>query len=308
MKKVLIAENISDEEINQIKQVSPELEVTLDKSDYESQIIVGNIAPGDCKKYSKMELMLSTWTGYDAYVKKGVLNDNCIFCYGKDMHTEEVAEHMFSTMISMIKNFHLYRDNQNNAIWNDEGRVKSIVDLNVLIIGLGHIGSYLAKLCKGLNMHVVGIKRTMIDKPEYVDELYTIDSLDTELPKADVVFSILPSTNETKHLFSLERFKLMKKDAILINDGRGDLIDTNVLIEVLDNKIIKAIGQDVFENEPLTKDSPLWKYPNLVITPHVAGFFHLEKDRKKWVNLCIENLKHYLNNECLINVVDEREK
>lgn len=308
MKKVLIDNKVTDSQKKQFESISDEYVITYDKEDKDVSIIVGDVAPARCKEYPNLELLLSTWVGYDGFIKKGILPDNCILCNAVDAHTEEVAEHMFSLLISMEKNLPYYRDNQANNSWKDLGTVKSIRDLCVVVLGLGNIGKYLAKLCKDIGMHVIGVKRDVSVKPDYVDELYTLDELDNILPRVDAVLNVLPSTALTKHLFSLDKFKLMKKDALLINAGRGDLIDTDVLIEVLENKIIRGIGQDVFEKEPIDENSKLWGIENLVITPHIAGFFHLDKDRQKWVDMCVDNLKRYINGEELNNVVTEREK
>lgn len=307
MKKVVVNEYLTPKQKIQFESVSDQYVISYDDSELDAEILVGNYAPAKCKDYKNLELMLSTWAGYDAFIKKGVLPEKALFVNGYDCHTEEVAEHMFATLVSMDKNLHYYRDNQLDSIWHDEGGVKSIRDLRVLILGLGNIGKYLAKMCKDIGMYVIGIKRDISIKPEYVDELYTLDKIDELLPKADAVLNVLPSSAETKHLFTLERFKLMRSDALLINAGRGDLIDTDTLYEVLDKRIIRGIGQDVFEKEPILEDSKLWGLENLVITPHVAGFFHLDKDRQKWVDMCCENLRRYANGEELLHLVKERE-
>lgn len=307
MLKVIVNEKLNDDQKRQFESISTDYKICYDENNFDADILIGNFAPAKCKAYPNMKLMISTWAGVDAFIKKGILKDNVVLCSGANSHNEEVAEHMFSLLVAMQKNLHLYRDNQKKALWHDEGKVKSINELSVLVLGLGKIGMCLAKLLKDNGMHVIAIKRKMIDKPEFVDELYTIDSLDKILPRVDAVLNILPSTKETKHLFTLDKFKLMKNDSILINAGRGDLIDTNVLIEVLDKKMIKGIGQDVFENEPLDPNSKLWSFDNLWITPHVGGFFHLDKCRQKWVDMACENLRRYLKCEKLINLVEERE-
>lgn len=307
MKKLLVNEKLTEEQIKQFESFSDSFEVTFDLNEKDAEILVGKFSPAQCKEYPNLELLLTTAVGYDNYIKKGVLPENTILCNAVDAHTEEVAEHVFATMVSMTKNLHLYRDVQKKHLWYDEGVTKSICDLTVVILGLGNIGKYLAQMCKRQGMYVIGVKRNLNDKPDYVDELYNLDKLDEILPRVDAVLSVLPSTKETFHIFTKERFELMKKDAILVNAGRGDLIDTKVLIDVLENKIIKGVGQDVFEKEPIPEDSKLWDLDNLLITPHVAGFFHLDKNRQKWVDICCANLRRYANNEPLENVVLERE-
>jgi len=220
------------------------------------------------------------------------------------VHSKEVAEHAFAMMNMMIKELYLYRDNQKNHEWKDEGKVKELTKLKACIVGLGDIGKQLAILLKNLGVYVIGVKRRMIDKPEYVDELYIDKDLEKAISNVDVVFTILPGSPENVHLLNVETFKKMKEDTILINVGRGNLYSEEVLKEVLDNKIIKAIGMDVFEKEPIEKDSDLWNYPNLVITPHVAGFFHLDSAFEQYLDLVEENLRRYINNETLLNIVE----
>lgn len=307
MKKVILNVKFTDEQIRKFKAVSDELVFTNDINEKDAEILIGDYKPSTLKEYPNLRLLMSTSVGYDAYIKKGILNDNVTLCNAVDVHSAEVAEHLFALMIDMVKNLHLYRDNQTNHLWHDEGGIKSISDLKVTIVGLGNIGKYLARLCKALGMYVIGVKRTMIDKPDYVDELYLNNDLDKAISDVDVIFSILPGTKENVHLFTMDKFKKMNPDTIFINGGRGNLIDSDVLYDVLDQKIIKGIGQDVFEVEPLPEDSKLWDLKNLVITPHMAGFFHLDKARESFVDMCIDNLKLYLNNEELKNVVSERE-
>ena len=223
------------------------------------------------------------------------------------VHTKEVAEHILATILTLLKNQHLYRDNQNNRLWKDEGKVKSIDDLKVAIVGFGDIGNTLAKKLKALGMYIIGVKRTLIDKPEYVDELYTNDSLKTAVSGADVVVTVLPGNKTNEHIFDLDVFKCMKNDTIFINAGRGNLYKEETLIEAIDKGLISKVGLDVFEKEPLSPDSKLWGYRNVLITPHVAGNYHLQDAHDKMVELIYENLERYINGEALLNVVKERD-
>ena len=175
------------------------------------------------------------------------------------------------------------------------------------IIGFGDIGNCLAKMLKGLGMYVIGVKRKMIEKPDYVDELHTNKDMDEVISNVDVVVTMLPGIAENVHLFTMETFKKMKPDTVLVNCGRGNLYDTDVLYEVLDKKIIKAAASDVFEVEPLPEDSKLYELDNFVITPHIAGFFHLDSAKEDFLNLICDNLTSYAKGEELRYVVTERE-
>ena len=112
------------------------------------------------------------------------------------------------------KKLHLYRDVQKTGVWSDFGTVTSMADATVLVVGLGDIGCHFARLCKAMGAYVIGVKRRPSAKPDCADELYTMEHLDELLPRADVIFSILPGTKEVYHLYNKERFEKMKKTAI----------------------------------------------------------------------------------------------
>lgn len=306
MKKVFVPVKLSDAQKKRIESISSDFEFTYEV-DKDANIILGNYPPAELKEFKNLEWIQTTAVGVDAFIKKGILNDGVILTNAVDVHSTEVAEHILGIMMSMIKKQYLYRDNQKNHEWKDEGKVKSIKGLRVSIIGLGDIGKNLAKTLHAMGMYVIGVKRTMIEKPDYIDELYTNTDLDKAISDVDVVVTVLPGTKENTHLFTLDTFKKMRKDTILVNAGRGNLYSEEVLCEVLENNIIEAIGMDVFEVEPVNKDSKLWDYKNLIMTPHVAGYFHLASALDDYVDLLVENLTRYKNNETLKYIVKERE-
>ena len=150
----------------------------------------------------------------------------------------------------------------------------------------------------------IGVKRRPSAKPDCVDELCTMEVLDEQLPRADVIFSVLPGTDATYHMYTAERFGLMKKSAVFLNCGRGGAVESAVLYEALKNGTIAAAAVDVTEPEPLPTDSPLWQLDNLLITPHISGQNHLPATFERVVNIAAENLRRYLAGEELLNVVD----
>lgn len=309
MKKVFVNVKFTEAQKAKLQAVSNDYKFIFEKSDdmYDSNIIVGNYPVADLKKFKNLELLLLTAVGYDAFIKKGVLNDNTILCNAVDIHSQEVAEHTLALILQLVKNLHLYKNNQAKHIWNDEGTVKSVKGLRVAIIGFGDIGRSLAKMLKGLGMYIIGVKRKMVEKPDYIDELHTSEDMLDVISNVDVVVSVLPGTQENYHLFTMDTFKKMKPDTVLVNCGRGNLYDSEVLYEVLDKKIIKAAAADVFEVEPLPQDSKLYDLENFVVTPHIAGFFHLDSAKEDFCDLICDNLKRYANNEELRYVVTQRE-
>ena len=309
MKKVFVNVKFNDEQKKKLESVSSNYQFVYDQSNdiYDSEIIIGNYPANDLKNFKNLELLLLTAVGYDAFIKKGVLNDSTILCNAVDIHSREVAEHTLALLIELVKKLNLYKNNQTNRLWHDEGIVKSYSGLRVAIIGFGDIGNCLAKMLKGLGMYVIGVKRKMIEKPDYIDELHTNKDMDEVISNVDAVVSLLPGTAENVHLFTMDTFKKMKPDTVFINCGRGNLYEEEVLYEVLKNRVIAAAAADVFEVEPLPENSKLYELDNFVATPHVAGFFHLDSALDDYLNLICDNLKRYDNGEELRYVVTERE-
>ena len=276
------------------------------EEDRDAEVIIGSVKPEQIREFRNLKWFQSYAVGVDAYTKKGVLPEGVILCNAPHVHSREVAEHAFASILSAVKKLHLYRDDQHQNRWKDEGPVKEFSRLRVCIVGFGDIGNILAKMLKGLNMHVIGVKRTMSEKPDYLDELYLKEDLYKAISDVDVVVSILPGAGENVHLFTLDTFKKMRKDTIFVNVGRGNLYSEETLRKVLDEHIIETFVSDVYEKEPLDPESELWRYDDLVITPHVAGGYHLESAYEAFIDLCIENLTRYKEGRKLLNVVEER--
>ena len=157
---------------------------------------------------------------------------------------------------------------------------------------------------KAMGARVIGVKRRAGNCPDCVDELVMTQDLDTVLPRADVILSILPNTAATRYIYTAESFDKMKDSALFINCGRGNAVASDVLVQALTEHKIAAAAVDVTEVEPLPADSPLWQLENLVITPHISGGFHLSETFERIVNIAAENLSAYLGGRELRNVID----
>lgn len=306
MKKVYIEFPFDEKEKKQLESISDQYEFVY-KDDKDANIVIGHYPAKRLKEFKNLEWVQTAAVGIDAYIRDNNLNDGVILTNAVGAHSKEVAEHIFAMIISMTRKLYLYRDNQRKHLWKDEGKVKEITNLKVTILGFGDIGNELAKMLKALGIYIIGVKRTITSKPDYIDELYTSEDMNKAISDVDVVVSVLPGNKANAYLFNVDTFKMMRPDTIFINAGRGNLYTTQTLKEVLDKKIIAAISADVFEKEPLSKDSELWDYENLVITPHAAGNYKLISAQKQFFDLVKENLERYINNKELLHVVKERE-
>ncbi|MBI6871248.1 D-2-hydroxyacid dehydrogenase [Clostridium aciditolerans] len=309
--RILVVISLNGEEKEKLQSKMPEAEyifITTEEITDElvksADIIIGNVPPQYIKGSKKLKWLQLNSAGTDGYCEAGVIPEGAHLTNATGAYGLAISEHMLGLVLEIKKKLNLYYRNQMEHIWKDEGNVTSIEGSTTLVVGLGDIGGDFARKMKALGSYTIGIKRTKGQKPEYIDELYTMEALDALLPKADIVALSLPGTKDTYHLFNRDKFNLMKKDAIIINVGRGNCICTDDLCDALENGIISGAGLDVTEPEPLPSEHRLWDVPGVVITPHISGFFHLPETLRRIVNISIENLEHFKKQEPLKNVVD----
>ena len=284
----------------------PAAEVNAEQA-AEAEIIIGNLAPALISGAEKLALYQLNSAGADAYLKPGVLREDVLLCNATGAYSKAVAEHGLAMTLALQKKLPLYRDGQRAHAWRDCGQVTSMADATVLVVGLGDIGLHYARMAKALGAPVViGLRRRAGEKPDAVDELYTTDALDAVLPRADVIFSVLPGTAATTHLYTAERFRLMKHSALFVNCGRGSAVALDVLQGALEAGEIAAAAVDVTETEPLPADSPLWDVESLLITPHVAGDFHLPETFERIVDIAAKNLALFLEGKEPSTIVDRK--
>lgn len=269
-----------------------------------ADILIGNLPPDRLKKAASLKWMQLNSAGSDTYCKLGILRPDTILTNATGAYGLAISEYMLGVSLQIQNKLFLYRDNQKNHLWKDEGSVTSIKGSTTLSIGLGDIGGSYACRMKALGSYTIGIRRTASDKPDYLDELYTMESLDIILPRADFVALSLPNTPETYHIMTEDRLRSMKSTAILINVGRGTAIDTDALVRVLNSGHLAGCAVDVTDPEPLPPDHPLWDARNMIITPHISGFYHLQETFERIVRIAGENLEAFLSQKPMRNVVD----
>ncbi|MBW7573288.1 D-2-hydroxyacid dehydrogenase [Caproiciproducens faecalis] len=270
----------------------------------DAQIIIGNPPADYVKNSPNLEWLHCHSAGVDSFLKEDVLPKGTALTNSTGAYGLAVSEHLLGMLLEIIKRLHTYRDAQKLHLWQGQGKVKSIYQSTVLVIGLGDIGGEFARKVKALGAYVIGLRRTCAEKPDYVDEIHLAADLDSLLPRADIVAICLPATKETNRLFSRERLALLKEGAVLLNASRGTLIDTEALCDALESGHLFGAGLDVTDPEPLPKDHRLWEIPSAVVTPHISGLYHLPETLERVVRIAAENLRLYANGEPLNNYVD----
>ena len=247
-----------------------------------------------------------SFAGVDLYCKDPGLfaNPDCLLT-NSNVYGVTIAEHVVMVTLMLLRRMPEYIEIVRGHGWSNQLPVRSIRDNEVTILGTGDIGTQVAERMRGMNIgHVIGLSRSgKAHQPELFDQLLPISELDQMLPQTKILVMALPDTAETRGILSRERIALLPSDAIVINAGRGDAIDTQALADALANGMIRGAGLDVTEPEPLPAASPLWSEPKCLITPHVAGGNHLESTERRIIAIALGNVRCYANGQPLDNLM-----
>ncbi|MDN4527604.1 D-2-hydroxyacid dehydrogenase [Fictibacillus fluitans] len=217
--------------------------------------------------------------------EKGILVTNA-----RGIHKTPMAEYTLGMMLQTARQAKTLIKHQEQRIWDRSVPMSEISGRVIGILGAGAIGSEIARLSKAFGMTTLGFNRSGEDV-EYVDRMYSERELDSILQESDYLVSVLPATEETRGFLSHEHFRLMKKSAVFINIGRGTTVVQEDLKLALEQGEIAHAVLDVFEEEPLPAEHPLWNMDNVTITPHLSGISPLYQYRA--IQLFAENLEKY---------------
>ena len=285
------------------QEALPGQPVTQEDVDW-AQVILGNVPAAMLHGSPALEWLQTNSAGVEAYIQPGVLAGDTLLTNATGAYGLAIAEHMLGMLLELFKKLELYRDAQKSGAWQSQGAVKAVYGSTVLVLGMGDIGGEFAARCKALGAKVIGVRRSLRPCPEYADEVHLLEDLDSLLPQADVVAITLPGTDATRGLMSRERLAKMKEGAVLLNVGRGFIVDTEALCDALERGHLSGAGVDVSDPEPLPPTHRLWNIPTAVVTPHISGFYHLRDTHERIVGIFLENLRHFQAGEPLRNLVD----
>lgn len=270
---------------------SPELENT--------EIVFGEPDLGTISRMKKLRWIQMTWAGANKYTSSPELFGNISLTSASGAFGMVISEHIVSGILELYRNLRAYRALMQNGGWERLEGDETLEGKRVLILGTGNIGTETAKKIKCFGAVTVGISRTKKNGIPFFDETYTVDELDAQLATADVIVSALPGTPKTRGLFDARRISLMKKNAVLVNVGRGFTVDTDAAVKALSDKKIRGAVLDVVDPEPLPENHPLRNMENVVLTPHVSGVSWGENlfTRNRILDIFCENLKADSRNE-----------
>src|SRR5579884_2959936 len=224
----------------------------------------------------------------------------------REIYNDHIGAHIMAFVLAFARGFHVYLPQQLRREWKKPPQNTGIIHLpeaTALVVGVGGIGSEVARLAAQFGMRVLGVDERRREAPPGMAALYRADALDALLPEADFVILTVPHTPETEGFMNRARFRAMKKSAFFINIGRGKTTRLDDLVAALQAGEIAGAGLDVFEAEPLPADHPLWTMPGVLLTPHVAGYGPYLDERRFAVIL--DNCRRFLAGQELRNRVDK---
>ena len=260
--------------------------LTIDMSDYEYVICNSLFQYNDIHSFTSLKYIQVTSAGLDRLPMDYIDEKGIIIYNAKGVYSIPMAEWTICKVLDIYKNSYKFYENQKKKIWEKDRKLLELSGKVVAIVGYGSVGREVAKRLHAFNTRIIAIDKKNIGD-NIVTEYYDMDNLIVGINNADIVIISLPLTDETEGFFNDRIFQNMKTGSILINIARGKIINTNDLLKNA-NKFL-AIVLDVFEEEPLEKNHPLWELENCIISPHNS--FISENNDDRLYEVVTKNLK-----------------
>jgi phosphoglycerate dehydrogenase-like enzyme len=284
----------------------------IDREIADTEIAVTSSVPPEYFRIArKLRWIHSPAAAVHQFLFPELVNSDVILTNAREVHGAVVAEQVIAMILAVAKRipqavrFQQERVWGQEAIWEQDRGPREIAGATLGLVGLGSIGRNVVKRAAALGMRVIAVRQHAdAARPDLVREVLPQSKINEMLATADYVVLAAPVTASTRHMVGREQLAMMKPDAYLINVGRGSLIDEAALLEALQQRKIGGAALDVFDQEPLPPDSPLWDLDNLLITPHTAGM--TAKLWERHYTLFAENVRRYLSGQPLLALVDKK--
>lgn len=252
---------------------------------------------------TRLQFIQSISSGMDQYSREQLGAKGIRLASAAGVNARAVAEHALALVLAVYRRLPEARDNQHKKVWRGmlgdlTQREDELGGKTLLIVGMGRIGSHLAKLAKAFDMKVIGVRRDPKAGTNGADEIYGMEDVVNLVPQADIVALTCALTPETTGLMSAAAFAAMKPSSVFVNVARGKVADEAALIKTMEGNKIWAAALDVTAEEPLPAASPLWTLPNVFITPHTAGETRAYEDNV--IDILIENLDRLWRGEATL--------
>ncbi len=305
-----VAESLS-RSFPQLRIVVTSAGETIDREMAEAEVFISwGMKPEQFGRAKKLRWIHSPAAGVTQLLFPAVVESGVIVTNSTTVHSAPVAEQTIALLFAVARRLRNAADDQARGhwgqieSWNPE-RIPTELNGKMLgLLGLGAIGRQVASRAKALGMTVEAVKRDPSRGAEHANRVYSPQQLHTLLERADYLVLAIPGNPETRHIIGAAELERMKPSVAIVNVARGALIDTDALVRVLEAGKIAGAGLDVTDPEPLPAGHPLWRLPNVIITPHLAGA--TDRYWQRQADMVSANLARYLAGEPLLNPVDKR--
>lgn len=301
----------------QLRQLSPDLQISVFNADAlqtlssAQTIWTGPLGiNGDqlLQRAPDLRWLQSFGAGVEDWLSPAFVQSPVLLTNARGIHASQMAEQALALMLAQSRQLAPLIRGQSQPLHHPRLQQFELQGQSLLLVGLGHIGHAIAQRAAAFGLKVTGIRRQAPSDgesiPPYLQQVLPFDALNSQLPQADHVLSVLPLTAETYRLFDAQRFKHFKTGAYFYNLGRGASVDTQALLDALQHQQLAGAGLDVTEPEPLPAAHPLRQLPQVILTAHTGGA--TPHYRQRALQLAHTNLQHWLANRPLINQVDKQ--
>ncbi len=304
--------NLSPDMVQELAKTAPNVRIVpargsaLETEIVDADALIGiPLTPSLFKRATKLKWLHISSAGVEHGLFPELTNSNVVVTNAKNMYGPQIADHAFAFLLALTRRLNVTIPRQQLEEW-PRGR-EGMIELNgktAVIIGVGGIGSQIAQRANGFGMKVIGVDIRDIPPSTNVQRVVPPDMLDEVLPEADVVFISVPHTPKSEGMMGAHQFELMKRGSYFIAMSRGKIYSHGGLVKALDSGRLAGAGLDVTDPEPLPKGDPLWKFPNVVITPHTSG--GSDNLDARLTHLVTENIRRFGAGLPLLNVVDKK--
>ncbi|MBB3108950.1 phosphoglycerate dehydrogenase-like enzyme [Paenibacillus phyllosphaerae] len=303
MDKIVVVNPVKDHHLDQIRAAAPAFELVASDVRFSEQellhhledatVVVGwnAVTASFLRQPNARVRWIQHWgAGVEHLPLADIQARDIVLTNATGVHAAPISETIFAMLLAFTRQLHTAIRSQQERSWGKYGELGELHGRTLGIIGVGAIGEETARIAKAFDMRVLGVRRSGLATPN-VDRMYDMPQLHELLSESDFVVNCLPHTAETKHIMDKAAFDAMKDASYYINIGRGATTDTAALLQALTDGKLAGAGLDVFEEEPLPADHPLWQMENVIVTPHNAGSTYRYTDRL--IDIFTANLEQY---------------
>jgi len=328
--QMLLSPAIDDDRLHRLRAVAGPLDiVNCHTISHAAEMIrnaeafFGKLTPDLLLNARRLRWVQSPTASLEHYLFPELIEHPCVLTNMRGLFSDVIADHVFGFVLCFARQLHMYIHRQHRSEWAPVGgesersqfssgpavvsdidrRHQHLSDMTLGVVGAGEIGREVLRRAAAFGMRRLAVDPLCRSVPGILEDVWPTARLNDLLANSDYVVIAAPHTPETEKLFRTPRFETMKRSAVLINIGRGAIVDLADLTSALQNGLIAGAGLDVFETEPLPVTHPLWRMDNVIITPHVAGASPRIAERH--LATLLENVRRFVAGDALLNVVDK---